>query len=183
MPRPEDITLSVIQTLSIMQESRFNEITTAESPRWRSAGIPIWATETGFSPSKQKLFLGFMSYLLVFGDGSICDFVLSPANVGGRRAPRALFCRRGKAAGPPVGLSCEGPSGVGHGRTTAAIGSQSFSAKAAKRSGMCCSEARKPSRKARRRFGPPAVAPGSNRERLLVALWPVSGGKTRARSV
>lgn len=54
MPRPEDITLSVIQTLSIMQESRFNEITTAESTRWRSAVMPIWATEARFSPSKQQ---------------------------------------------------------------------------------------------------------------------------------
>lgn len=122
--------------------------------------MPIWAAEAGFSPSKQQFFLGFRLHLLVSVNGSICDFVLSPANVGGRRAPRSLSCRRGKAAGPPVGLSCEGPSGVGRGRTTAAIDSQAFSAKAAKRSGMCCGEARKPNRKARRRFGPPAVALG-----------------------
>ncbi len=28
-------------------------ITTAESPRWKSAGMPIWTAEAGFFPSKQ----------------------------------------------------------------------------------------------------------------------------------
>ncbi len=83
-----------------------------------------------------------------------------PSECQGAPRPSALACRLGKAAGPPVGLSCKGPSGVGRGWTTAAIDSQAFSAKAAKHSGMCCGEARKPNRKARRRFGPPAVALG-----------------------
>ncbi len=102
MPRPEDITLSVmqtsliVQTLSIMQKGRSSEITTAESPRWRPAGMPIWAAETGFSPSKQQFFLGFMPHLLVFGDGSICDFVLSPANVRERRAQGHFFAVEAK---------------------------------------------------------------------------------------
>lgn len=99
-----------------------------------------------------------------------------PSECQGAPRPSALACRRGKAAGPPVGLSCKGPSGVGRGRTTAAIGSRSFLAKAAKRSGTCCGEARKPNRKARRRFGPPAVASGlgsraSSRRSLASFRW------------
>ncbi len=62
MTGPEDITLSVmqtsliVQTLSIMKEGQFNEITTAESSRWKPAGMPIWATEAEFSPPKQQCF-------------------------------------------------------------------------------------------------------------------------------
>ena len=33
-------------------------ITTAKSPRWKSAGMPIWDAEAGFSPSKQQFLLG-----------------------------------------------------------------------------------------------------------------------------
>jgi hypothetical protein len=59
-------------------------ITTAESPRWKSAQMSIWAAEAGFSPSKRQFFLGFRLHLLVSNTGTICDFVLSPANVGER---------------------------------------------------------------------------------------------------
>jgi hypothetical protein len=59
-------------------------ITTAESPRWKSAQMSIWAAEAGFSPSKRQFFLGFRLHLLVSSTGAICDFVLSPANVGER---------------------------------------------------------------------------------------------------
>ena len=59
-------------------------ITTAESPRWKSAQMSIWAAEAGFSPSKRQFFLGFRLHLLVSNTGAICDFVLSPANVGER---------------------------------------------------------------------------------------------------
>jgi len=59
-------------------------ITTAKSPRWKSAQLSIWAAEAGFAPSKQQFFLGFRLHLLVSNTGAICDFVLSPANVGER---------------------------------------------------------------------------------------------------
>jgi hypothetical protein len=59
-------------------------ITTAESPRWKSAQMSIWAAEAGFSPAKRQFFLGFRLHLLVSNTGAICDFVLSPANVGER---------------------------------------------------------------------------------------------------
>jgi hypothetical protein len=59
-------------------------ITTAESPRWKSAQMSIWAAEAGFSPSTRQFFLGFRLHLLVSNTGAICDFVLSPANVGER---------------------------------------------------------------------------------------------------
>jgi hypothetical protein len=57
-------------------------VTTAESPRWKSAQMSIWAAETGFAPSRQQFFLGFRLHLLVSNTGAICDCVLSPANVG-----------------------------------------------------------------------------------------------------
>ncbi|ABC44131.1 hypothetical protein GGP80_000918 [Salinibacter ruber] len=66
-------------------------ITTAESPRWKSAQMSIWAAEAGFSPSKRQFFLGFRLHLLVSSTGAICDFVLSPANVGERRAQGHLL--------------------------------------------------------------------------------------------
>ena len=71
-------------------------ITTAESPRWKSAQMSIWAAEAGFSPSKQQFFLGFRLHLLVSGNGSICDFVLSPANVGERRVAEHLLAVEAK---------------------------------------------------------------------------------------
>ncbi|MCS3638155.1 hypothetical protein GGQ09_002126 [Salinibacter ruber] len=37
-----------------------------------------------------------MPHLLVFGDGSICDFVLSPANVRERRAQVHLLAAEAK---------------------------------------------------------------------------------------
>lgn len=66
-------------------------ITTAESPRWKSAQMSIWAAEAGFSPSKRQFFLGFRLHLLVSNTGAICDFVLSPANVGERRVAEHLL--------------------------------------------------------------------------------------------
>jgi hypothetical protein len=66
-------------------------ITTAESPRWKSAQMSIWAAEAGFSPSKRQFFLGFRLHLLVSNTGAICDFVLSPADVGERRVAEHLL--------------------------------------------------------------------------------------------
>jgi len=71
-------------------------ITTAESPRWKSAQMSIWAAEAGFSPSKQQFFLGFRLHLLVSNKGAICDFVLSPANVGERRVAEHLLAVEAK---------------------------------------------------------------------------------------
>jgi hypothetical protein len=66
-------------------------ITTAKSPRWKSARMSIWAAEAGYCPSKQQFFLGFRLHLLVSNTGAICDFVLSPANVGERRVAQHLL--------------------------------------------------------------------------------------------
>ncbi len=44
-------------------------ITTAESPRWKSAQMSIWAAEASFSPSKRQFFLGFRLHLLVSSTG------------------------------------------------------------------------------------------------------------------
>jgi len=66
-------------------------ITTAASPRWKSAQMSIWAAEAGFAPSKQQFFLGFRLHLLVSNTGAICDFVLSLANVGERRVAEHLL--------------------------------------------------------------------------------------------
>jgi len=71
----------------------FGPITTAESPRWKSAQMSIWAAEAGFSPVERQFFLGFRIHLLVSNTGAICDFVLSPANVGERQvAERGNLC-------------------------------------------------------------------------------------------
>ncbi|WP_103030551.1 hypothetical protein [Salinibacter altiplanensis] len=40
-------------------------ITIAESPRWRSARMSVWAAETGYSSSKRQFFLGFRLHALV----------------------------------------------------------------------------------------------------------------------
>ena len=66
-------------------------ITTAKSPRWKSARLSIWAAEAGFAPSKRQFFLGFRLHLLVSNTGAICDFVLSSANVGERRVAEHLL--------------------------------------------------------------------------------------------
>ena len=66
-------------------------ITTAESPRWKSARMSIWAAEAGFLPSKRQFFLGFRLHLLVSSTGAICDFVLSPANVPERQVAEHLL--------------------------------------------------------------------------------------------
>jgi hypothetical protein len=76
-------------------------ITTAESPRWKSARMSIWAAEAGFSPSKQQFFLGFRLHLLVSNKlvsnkGAICDFVLSPANARERRVAEHLLAVEAK---------------------------------------------------------------------------------------
>ena len=76
-------------------------ITTAESPRWKSTRMSIWAAEAGFSPSKQQFFLGFRLHLLVSNKlvsnkGTICDFVLSPANARERRVAEHLLAVEAK---------------------------------------------------------------------------------------
>jgi hypothetical protein len=71
-------------------------ITTAVSPRWKSAQMSVWAAEAGFSPSKRQFFLGFRLHLLVSNAGAICDFLLSPANVGERRVAEHLLAIEAK---------------------------------------------------------------------------------------
>jgi len=66
-------------------------ITTAKSPRWKSAQMSIWAAEAGFCAAKQEFFLGFRLHLLASNHGAICDFVLSPANVAERRVAEHLL--------------------------------------------------------------------------------------------
>lgn len=66
-------------------------ITTAKSPRWKSAQMSIWAAQAGSCPSKREFFLGFRLHLLVSNHGAICDFVLNPANVGERRVAEHLL--------------------------------------------------------------------------------------------
>lgn len=66
-------------------------ITTAESPRWKSAQMSIWAAEAGYCPSKRQFFLGFRLHLLVSDQGALCDFVLSPGNVAERRVAEHLL--------------------------------------------------------------------------------------------
>ena len=66
-------------------------ITTAKSPRWKSAQMSIWAAQAGYCASKRQFFLGFRLHLLVSNHGAICDFVLSPANVGERRVAEHLL--------------------------------------------------------------------------------------------
>jgi hypothetical protein len=77
-------------------------ITTAESPRWKSARVSIWPAEAGWAMShrlcaaKQRFFLGFRLHLLVSNTGAICDFVLSPAHVPERRVARRSFRAEGR---------------------------------------------------------------------------------------
>ena len=47
-------------------------ITTAESPRWKSAQMSMWAAEAGYSPSKRQFFLGFRLHALVSNRGTPC---------------------------------------------------------------------------------------------------------------
>lgn len=103
-------------------------ITTAESPRWKSAQMSIWAAEAGFSPSKRQFFLGFRLHLLVSSTGAICDFVLSPANVGERRAQG----HPGSRSSQPF-IQRRAPSWPTTG--TAGTGSRGFLEKTGERSG------------------------------------------------
>ena len=66
-------------------------ITTAKSPRWKSAQMSIWAAEAGYCASKQQFFLGFRLHLLVSNHGALCDFVLSPADVAERRVAEHML--------------------------------------------------------------------------------------------
>lgn len=66
-------------------------IITAKSPRWKSAQMSIWAAQPGYCPSKRQFFLGFRLHLVVSNHGALCDFVLSPANVGERRVAEHLL--------------------------------------------------------------------------------------------
>lgn len=56
-----------------------------------AARMSVWAAEAGYCPSKRQFFLGFRLHLLVSHTGAICDFVLSPANVGERRVAEHLL--------------------------------------------------------------------------------------------
>jgi hypothetical protein len=82
-------------------------ITTAKSPRWKSAQMSIWAAQAGYCASKRQFFLGFRLHLLVSNHGAICDFVLSPANVGERRVAEHLLAV--EAARPSALVSAQCP--------------------------------------------------------------------------
>lgn len=99
MPRPEDITLSVMQTLSIMQEDRSDEITTPESPRWRSAVMPICAAEAGFSPSKRKFFSGSCRICLCLATDQSAT-LCSAQRMSGSAAPKCT-CLPPRQSGRP----------------------------------------------------------------------------------
>ena len=71
-------------------------VTIAESPRWKSARMSIWAAKAGYCASKGQFFLGFRLHLLVSDRGAICDYVLSPANVGERRVAEHLLAAESK---------------------------------------------------------------------------------------
>ena len=146
-------------------------LTTAESPRWKSARMSIWAAEAGFAPSKQQFFLGFRLHLLVSNTGAICDFVLSPANVGERRVAEHMLAveaewqtrQARQAARSPKLDRCWPTTG------TAATGSP---ASLAKRRGALVCAAPKPKSRLRRRSGASGLAPGlarSHRERLRLS--------------
>jgi len=81
-------------------------ITTAKSPRWKSAQMSIWAAQAGFCPSKRQFFLGFRLHLLVSNQGAICDFVLSPADVGERRVAEHLLAKEAARAARHSGQAC-----------------------------------------------------------------------------
>ena len=66
-------------------------VETAKSPRWKSARMSVWAAEAGYCASKRQFFLGFRLHLLVSNQGAICDYVLSPANIGERRVASRLL--------------------------------------------------------------------------------------------
>ena len=66
-------------------------VETAKSPRWKSARMSVWAAEAGYCASKRQFFLGFRLHLLVSNGGAICDFALTPANVGERRVAARLL--------------------------------------------------------------------------------------------
>ena len=144
-------------------------ITTAESPRWKSARMSIWAAEAGFSPSKQQFFLGFrlhllvsnklMSNKLVSNKGAICDFVLSPANTQERRVAEHLLAVEAKwqarqsaflAKARPV-LADNGYCGDWLASLFGKNGGALWYA--LRRSKMRSGEARKPNQKARQHFG------------------------------
>lgn len=135
-------------------------ITTAESPRWKSARMSIWAAEAGFSPSKQQFFLGFRLHLLVSNKlvsnkGAICDFVLSPANVGERRVAEHLLAVEAKwQARQSAFLAKARPVLADNGYCGDWLASLfGKNGGALRRSKMRSGEARKPNQKARQHFG------------------------------
>ena len=74
-------------------------IATAELPRWKTARMSVWAAAAGFCPAKRTFFLGFRLHLLVDSRGGLCDFVLSPADVGERRVAEHLLAVEADRAG------------------------------------------------------------------------------------
>jgi hypothetical protein len=86
-------------------------LTTAESPRWKSARMSIWAAKAGYCASKGQFFLGFRLHLLVSETGAICDFVLSPANVGERRVAEHLLAGEARQPAPRPVLADNGYCG------------------------------------------------------------------------
>jgi hypothetical protein len=150
-------------------------ITTAESPRWKSAQMSIWAAEAGFSPSKRQFFLGFRLHLIVSNKGAICDFVLSPANVGERRVAEHLLAVEAKWQALQSAFFAEARPVLAMGGLLRRLARGPLRQK--RRSALVCTPAKQGS-ELRKRDSPSRLASrpaGSHRERLLVARRPVPG--------
>ncbi len=118
-----------------------------------------------------------MPCLLVFGDGSICDFVLSPANVRERRAQEHLLAAEAKRQALRSAFLAKARPVLGVGGLLRRLTRKPFRQK--RQSALECAAAKQESQIGRRdgASGLPPWPSGSDRERLLVALWPVSGGR------
>ncbi len=118
-----------------------------------------------------------MPCLLVFGDGSICDFVLSPANVRERRAQEHLLAAEAKRQALRSAFLAKARPVLGVGGLLRRLTRKPFRQK--RQSALECAAAKQESQIGRRdgASGLPPWPSGSDRERLFVALWPVSGGR------
>ncbi len=133
-----------------------------------------------FGPLRRDLlrrnsnFLGFMPHLLVSGDGPICDFVLSPANVRERRAQVHLLAVEAKRQALRSAFLAKARPVLAVGGLLQRLAREPFRQK--RQSALACAAARQESQVGRR-DGASGLLPwpsGSDRERLLVALRVVS---------
>lgn len=115
-----------------------------------------------------------MLYLLVFGDGSICDFVLSPANVRERRAQVHLLAVEAKRQALQSAFLVKARPALAVGGLLRRLAREPFRQK--RQSALACAAARQESQVGRQNgaSGLPPWPSGSDRERLLVALRAVS---------